>query len=74
MIPVLVHGLYLLLVARSTDKAERSSMFVLLFITVERAYGFGNVVARVGYRELAGMTASAGKAAANMSAGSRCGL
>lgn len=67
-------GLNLLL--RGVDKAQGAAVVreVVVLIAIERPDGFGDMVARVGYRELVGMPASAGKTVANLSAGCGRGL
>lgn len=46
--------------------SARVGVRIIVVGTVEGAYGFGNVMARVGYRERVGVTAAARKAAANI--------
>lgn len=46
--------------------STRVGVRIIIVRTVEGAYGFGNVMAWVGYRERVGVTAAARKAAANI--------
>lgn len=69
-------GLDLLLVGRATNKTQRSPTFGngFLLVPVKRSNGLGDMVARVGYGELVGMSAPVGEAVTNLSAGPGVGL